>query len=427
MRARHILVIGTFLISLLLYIDRACISAAKGPIVETFFSGEGMTEEEQNKLFGWILSIFTLGYALGQTPSGVFADRYGPRRVLTVVIAAWSALTAVTGACWNYLSMLVTRFLFGVGEAGAFPGLARATFTWFPVKERGLVTGINFSASRLGGAAAFPLMVGLIETLGWRGAFYSLGGAGLVVAALWYWLFRDDPLDHAGVSEAEKAHIAEHRQKPVESAFGKLPFSQIVRSANMRRTMGQYFCSNFTFFFCLGWLFTHVKDTYGLTSGEAGWLAAMPLLGGAAGNWFSGWFVDRLYSKGHPVASRRLPAIIGFSLAAVSLLLSVHMDTAAGAVAFLTLAIFGADMTLSPSWSFCVDIGGSHAGAVSGTMNMAGNLGAFVTALAFPYLKAWFGSTMPFFYIGAALNILAVFFWLGMRPNQPLSAAEIKG
>ena len=97
-----------------------------------------------------------------------------------------------------------------------------------------------------------------------------------------------------------------------------------------------------------------------------------------------------------------------------------------GAVLFLTLAIFGADMTLSPSWSFCVDIGGSHAGAVSGTMNMAGNLGAFATTLAFPYLKAWFGSTVPFFYIGAGLNVLAVIFWLGMRPNEPLSAAATK-
>lgn len=420
MPARYLLVIGTFLISLLLYIDRACISAAKGPVVDAFFAG--MSEEDQNKLFGWILSIFTLGYALGQTPSGILADKYGPRRVLSVVIALWSVLTAVTGACWNYVSMLVTRFLFGVGEAGAFPGLARATFSWFPVSERGLVTGINFSASRLGGAAAFPLMVGLIEWLGWRGAFYSLGGVGVVVALLWFFLFRDDPLDHTGVSEREKAHIAAHRQQIAkgEDAASKLPFGTILRSGNMRATMAQYFCSNFTFFFCLGWLFTHVKDTYNLTSGEASWLAAMPLLGGAAGNWFSGWLVDRLYSRDRRVASRRLPAMIGFALAAVSLLLSVHMETAVGAVAFLTLAIFGADMTLSPSWSFCVDIGGRHAGAVSGTMNMAGNLGAFATTLAFPYLKSWFGSTLPFFYIGAALNFVAVFLWLRMRPDEPL-------
>ncbi len=420
MRARHILVIGTFLIALLLYIDRACISVAKGPIVETFFSGKD--KETQDKLFGWVLSIFTLGYALAQTPSGIMADRYGPRKVLAGVIAAWSVLTAMTGAAFNYVAMLVTRFLFGVGEAGAFPGLARATFSWFPVSERGLVTGINFSASRLGAAAALPLMVWLIEAVGWRGAFYTLGAIGVGFAILWYLLFRDDPVDHPLVGDAEKKHIAEHRQQVSAGAAEKLPFATVLRSPNMRRNMVQYFCSNFTFFFCLGWLYPHIKNTYGLSASEAGLLAALPLIGGAAGNWFSGWRVDRIYSQGKLVSSRRSTAIIGFSLAAVGLLISVHMESAIGAVAFLTLAVFGADMTLSPSWSFCVDVGGRHAGAVSGTMNMAGNIGSFCTALAFPYLKGWFGSTDRFFYIGAALNVLAIFMWLGMRPDQPLQA-----
>lgn len=319
--------------------------------------------------------------------------------------------------------MLVTRFLFGIGEAGAFPGLARASFSWCPVKERGLVTGINFSASRLDGAAAFPLMVGLIEWLGWRGAFFSLGGIGIGIgiALLWFVLFRDDPVNHPSVSDEEKDYIAANRQQSKADDAGKLPFRQIVGSGTMRCTMGQYFCSNFTFFFCLGWLFTHVKETYSLTAGEASWLAAMPLIGGAAGNWFSGWLVDRLYSKGKHIASRRLPAIVGFALAAIGLMASLHMDSAIGAVSFLTLAIFGADMTLSPSSSFCVDIGGRHAGAVSGTMNMAGNLGAFATTLAFSYLKSWFGSTQPFFYIGAGLNVIAMFLWLRMHPSRSLT------
>lgn len=420
MRARHILVIGTFLIALLLYIDRACISVAKGPIVEALFSGQD--KEAQDKLFGWILSIFTLGYALAQTPSGIMADRFGPRKVLAGVIAAWSVLTAMTGATFNYVSMLVTRFLFGMGEAGAFPGLARATYSWFPVRERGLVTGINFSASRLGAAAALPLMVWLIDAVGWRGAFFTLGAIGVVFAILWLLLFRDDPLEHPRVAEAEKRYIAEHRQRPPAGVARTLPFATLLRSPNMRRNMVQYFCSNFTFFFCLGWLYPHIKTTYGLSAGEAGFLAALPLVGGAAGNWYSGWLVDRIYSRGKLVASRRTTAVIGFSLAALGLLISVHMGTAIGAVAFLTLAVFGADMTLSPSWSFCVDVGGHHAGAVSGTMNMAGNIGSFCTALAFPYLKGWFGSTDPFFYIGAALNVLAIFMWLGMRPDQPLQA-----
>ena len=418
MRARHLLVIGTFLVALLLYIDRACISVAKGPIVDAFFPD--LPEDKQNKLFGWVLSIFTLGYAIAQTPSGILADRFGPRGVLAGVIGAWSVLTALTGAAWGYVSLLVTRFLFGMGEAGAFPGLARAILSWFPVKERGLVTGINFSASRLGGALALPLMVWLIEALGWRGAFFVLGGFGVAFALLWYLLFRDDPVDHPRVSREEKEYIAAHRQKISTDKEAKLPFLELIGSGRMWPTMLQYFCSNFTFFFCLGWLYPHIKETYNLSAGQAGFLAALPLLGGAVGNWFSGWLVDRIYSNGNHTASRRIPAVIGFALAAIGLLISVQMDSAIPAVLFLTLAIFGADMTLSPSWSFCVDIGGRHSGTVSGTMNMAGNVGAFCTALAFPYLKAWFDSTTPFFYIGAALNIIAILLWFTMRPDKPL-------
>lgn len=420
MRARHILVFGTFLVSLLLYIDRACISVAKEPVVDTFFAG--MDEEKQDYLFGWILSIFTLGYALAQTPSGIMADRYGPRRVLASVIAIWSLLTALTGAAFNYVSMLVTRFLFGMGEAGAFPALARSTFSWYPVKERGLVTGINFSASRIGGAAAIPLMAWLITEVGWRNSFFILGGIGVLFAIVWFALFRDDPVEHKWVSEEEKRFIAEHRQQPTKSAARKLPFTQIVRSPNMRKTMVQYFCSNFTFFFTLGWMFPYMKKTYELSTTHAAWLAAIPLLGGAAGNWFSGWLVDRIYRKGQHVRSRRVPALVGFSLAALGLLITVQMSNEVAAVAFLTLAIFGADMTLSPSWSFCVDIGDEHAGAVSGTMNMAGNFGSFCTALAFPYLEGWFGSNKPFFYIAAGLNVVAIIMWLQMRPDRPLKS-----
>lgn len=418
MKSRYILVMGTFLIALLLYIDRACISVAKGPIIEAFLPN--MPEEEQDKLFGWVLSLFTLGYAFAQTPSGILADRFGARKVLAGVVGAWSILTALTGAAWNYVSLLIVRFLFGMGEAGAFPGLAKAVLMWFPVKERGLVTGINFSASRLGGAAALPLMVWLIESLGWRGAFFSLGGIGVFIAVLWYMLFRDDPVDHAMVPDAEKQEIADNRQKISGEDKPNIQFSQLMKSSRMWMTMIQYFCSNFTFFFCLGWLYPHVKETYNLTSSEAGILSALPLLGGAAGNWFSGWLVDKIYSKGHLVHSRRVPAIIGFILAAAGLAISVHMDSAAGAITFLTLAVFGADMTLSPSWSFCVDVGGKDAGAVSGTMNMAGNVGSFCTALAFPYLNAWFDSTVPFFYIGASLNAIAVIIWFRMRPDQPI-------
>lgn len=410
--ARYFMVAGTFLLALLLYVDRICISVAKDPV-----SRELQLSDTQ---MGWVLSAFALGYALFQTPAGILNDRFGPRSILTIVVSFWSLFTALTGAVLTFVSLLVVRLLFGAGEAGAFPGMARAVYSWIPLAERGIVTGINFSGSRLGAAFALPLVAWMIDALGWRSSFFILGLIGFAWAFLWYLSFRDDPLEHPLVPEEEKEYIAKSRQEVKDEEKTKLDLGIMFRSRNMWLAMIQYFCSNFTFFFALTWLFPHLKNEYNLEAIEAGFYSSAPLIFGAIGNWFSGWWVDMIYKNGKWNLSRQLPAIVGFALAAIGLIASVYMHNVVGAIIFLSMAIFGADMTLPSSWSFCVDIGRNNSGAVSGTMNMAGNIGSFITALAFPYLSAWTGSVTPFFFLGAGLNILAMLIWLQMRPDRPL-------
>lgn len=418
MQKRYLLIVNTFILSLILYIDRVCISTAKSPIAESL----NLTDKQM----GWVLSIFALGYALFQTPAGYIADRFGPRKVLALIVTLWSIFTSFTGAVWNYLSLLVVRFLFGAGEAGAFPGISRAVYSWVPLKERGVVNGINFSGSRLGAAFALPLVAWLITAFGWRMSFVILGLIGFIWAAWWYFWFRDLPEDHPGISENEKNYIIQYRQedggKKAENQISQITARKLFGSGNLWLAMLQYFASNFTFFFCLTWLLPHLKTQYELDLINAGFYAAVPLIFGAFGNWLSGWLVDRIYRSGKWTLSRRLPAIIGFLLAAAGLAGSMYMDSVEGAVFFLSVAIFGADMTLSPSWAFCIDIGKRNAGTVSGTMNMAGNIGSFVTALAFPYLQAWTGSVVPFFVAGAILNVLAIFLWMAMRPEKSIIA-----
>lgn len=408
---RYFMVVGTFLLALLLYVDRICISVAKEPISEAM----GLSDKQM----GWVLAAFSLGYAFFQTPSGILADRFGPRKILAAIVSIWSLFTALTGLAFNFISLLIVRFLFGAGEAGAFPGMSRAIYSWIPLKERGIVTGINFSGSRLGAAFALPAVAWMIDAFGWRSTFYSLGAIGIFWALAWYFLFRDNPEEHRGISSAEKEFILSTRQERETSVSKeKIDFGSFLKSKNMWLAMGQYFCSNFTFFFALTWLFPHIKSEYGLTTVEAGFYTALPLVFGAFGNWFSGWLIDKIFKKGQWNRSRIFPAALGFLLAAIGLLGSIYMDNAIGAIVFLSLAIFGADMTLPPSWAFCVDIGKKHAGAVSGTMNMAGNIGAFITALLFPYLLAWTGTTTLFFIVGAVLNILAIALWFQMKPEQ---------
>lgn len=415
---RYRLIGLTFALSMLLYVDRVAISTARGPITSEL----GLSDTQ----FGWVLSAFALGYALFQTPGGLLADRYGARLALTSVVGLWSVFTALTGLARGYVPLLLYRFLFGAGEAGAYPTCAKAFYNWLPVEERGLAQGINFSGARLGAAFALPAVAWLVDAAGWRVSFYLLGGIGILYAAAWWWWFRDLPEEHTSVSPAERTLIAERRGAvSTEAAASQLRLPALFGSANVWIAMGQYFASNFTFFFCLTWLFPYLQRTYSLQAMQAGLLSSAPLIGGAFGNWIGGFVVDLLYRQGRWRLSRQLPAIVGFALAAAGLLGSLVVDGMYAKVLLLAIAVFGADMTLPPSWAFCIDIGRNHAGVVSGTMNMAGNVGSFVTSLAFPYLLVWTGSPSPFFVVGAALNAGAALLWIGARPDRPVVAARI--
>jgi ACS family glucarate transporter-like MFS transporter len=261
----------------------------------------------------------------------------------------------------------------------------------------------------------------MIAGIGWRQSFVVLMLVGFAWAGVWWWWFRDEPSEHSGVSAEEKQHILQTRQQ-AEGGGPPEPLrpAMLLGSGNLWLMMIQYFGSNFTFFFSLTWLYPYVKSRYGLNAVDAGLYAMVPLLAGALGNVLSGGVVDRLFHMGYRVASRRLPAIIGFSLAALGMVSSVEQSTPVGAVFWLSIAILGADMTLSPSWSFCIDIGGRHAGAVSGTMNMAGNLGSAITALAFAYLPESERGNVAFFYTAAGLSVLAIFCWLLTRPDRKI-------
>lgn len=421
MPKRFLLILGAFIVSVLMWVDRACISAAKADIAADM--------DFSDRQMGWVMSAFALGYALFQVPSGKLADRFGPRIVMAVVCVVWSIFTALTGVVRGLAALIGLRFLFGIGEAGGYPTIARAFTSWLPINERGIANSISFSGGRLGAALAMPGVVWLIGVLGgWQQTFWFFGAMGILFAVAWFVLFRNSPETHPAVSEQERDYIITNRQrKPANSATAvevadetPIRFSEMLRSPNMLMLMVQYVAHNFTFFFTVTWFFPYLKESYSLTPEQTGWYAAIPLLCGVAGNWLAGFTVDRLYSVGKWRLSRRLPAAIGFILSAVGMSLCVNMTSPGAAVACMCVAIFGADMILSPSWSTCMDIGGQSAGAVSGAMNMVGNLGAFTTALAFPYLKEFLGSHEPFFYLAAGLNIVAIFMWFRICPDRSI-------
>ena len=390
---RYLVVGALFVLSLITYIDRAAISTAKGPMASEL----ALTDAQM----GLVFSAFALGYAAAQVPSGWFADRIGPRRALAIVVILWSLLTALTGAMTRLGALLGVRFLFGVAEAGAFPGSARVFYNWLPAGERGIANGILFSGALLGGAVAFPFYTWLLDTYGWRGAFYILGIPGIVWAICWLWWFRDHPRERI-------AHEA-------ATAGPERSLGTILRSRGMLLAMVQYFAGNFTFYICISWMHPYLVDQFGLTANQAARYAMVPLLCGASSNWVAGLMVDALYKSRLRAWSRRLPGMGGFVLATAGVLWVSAARDPFSAIAGFAVATFGVEMTISPSWAFCLDIGGQHSGTVSATMNMAGNFGGFVSTNAFPWLRQLTGSPAAYFQAAALLNLLAIVCWSSMR------------
>jgi ACS family glucarate transporter-like MFS transporter len=427
---RHVLVFILFLHTVNTYMDRVCISAAKSEMQNDL----GMSDQTMGYVFG----IFAIGYALFQVPSGWLCDRFGPRRALALVVIVWSVFTALTGAVTSAFMLLVVRFLFGVGEAGAYPGATRALYRWVPATERGIAQGVFHSGARIGTAICLFAMPALIGLIGWRWMFVANGVFGLVWAAAWWLWFRDNPRQHSHTNDAECSYIEDGLEDDFSSDSNAgtdqkettpIPFIQIVTSANMLLAMFQYIASNITAFVAFSWLLPYMEDRWGP---QARSYAALPPLFGAASLCLSGALVTYLYKRGFPVASRRVPAMIGFALGALGLLLCTQLENDQPLVFALTfgIAIFGVEMVISPSWSFCMDIGGERSGAVSGSMNMLGNLGAAASAMLFPYFVAnvtipgiapTTGTANSFFVFAATMNLLAMVAWMFMNPRRKVT------
>ncbi len=389
-------------LAFLTIVDRVCISAAKTDISADLGINDAV--------FGWVFGVFAAGYTLMMVPSGWLADRYGPRKTLAVSVLLWSVLTAATGWVRGTTILLIVRFLFGLAEAGAFPGAARAIATWLPVQERGLAMGLLNTGSRLGAAFGLWGMSLCILRFGWRSSFLLLGVAGAVWSLLWYLWFRDRP----------RSKLVDSAPVPPQAADRNL-----LRSRSVYLILFQYFASQFTFFICFTWLLPYLKTRYQLSGGEAGLYASIPLYVGALANWMSGTVVDRLYRTGRPSLSRKLPAMCGFGLASVALLGAAWVNSADGFILFFSVATFGVDLTLSPSWTACADVGGRHTGTLSGAMNMMGSIGGLVSSVSFPLLFGITGDIKLYFYLAVILNLAGMASW-GLALSDSNPAIEVK-
>lgn len=390
------------LMYLITYLDRVNISTA-APVISKEFGFDKVT-------MGLIFSAFVWSYAAFQVPGGWLGDRFGPRKVLAAIVSYWSVMTMLTAACFNSISFIVVRFLFGGGEAGAFPSATRGMQQWYPRQERGLAQGLSHSASRVGAAIAPPIVVGIMTALSWQWVFYICGLVGLVWSVLWYLTYRNQPSEHPLVNRAEIEYIREGRTAPDERR-PQVPWRVLLRSPNMWAIMWAYFTYVYCLWIFLSWLPSYLYDYRHFTLIKVGFFASLPLWGGVIGDTVGGLAVDWLLKKtGNNKLAHRAVAITGMLGCAVFIVPAAVTADPYTAVYCLTAALFFLECTIGPSWAVPMHVGGKYSGTVSGMMNMAGNIGGALSPTVFGILVQ-LGSWVAPFIVAAGLLVLGSAVW----------------
>ncbi len=411
-RTRNFVIVFSVALAIITYIDRVCISQAMLNIQQDL----GLEKTQQ----GAILSAFALSYALFEIPGGFLGDWLGPRKVLMRIVIWWSFFTAATGWAWNYLSMVVTRFLFGAGEAGCFPNVTKAFTMWLPPPERVRAQGILWMSARWGGAFTPLLVYQVLQIMSWRRAFELFGGLGVIWAIVFFWWFRDDPKDHPKVNKAELDLI--QSGGVITAGHAHIPWGMFLRSKQVWLLCGQYFCLAYGWYFYITWLPTYLKEGRGVTLATGAALSILPLFLGGVGSFVCGSLYPAVNRwTGDVGKSRRLMAYLGFTGATGFLLLSTIIADPLFAMISMGMASFSNDLVMPGSWGACMDVGGKYAGTLSGTMNMMGNLGGAVSPAVIGWLLKETGNNWNLaFYVSSAVYFAGIFFWLALDPVTPL-------
>ena len=412
MRYRHRVSGLLVLLFAITYIDRVCISVA-GPRMQADLNIDPVG-------WGWVTAMFTLSYCIFEIPTGALGDRIGPRRVLARVVLWWSAFTAMTGLVSNYYLLLVTRFLFGAGEAGAFPNASIVVSRWYPATQRASMSGVLLMASQIGGGIAPLLVVPIQIRYGWRASFFVFGAVGVIWAIVWYSWFRDSPAEKPGVSQAELEETASlspasHQGFPWRIALG---------SESVLALMGTAFCYVYVYSFFQTWFHTFLVKGRGFTEGSL-MLSALPYVVAACANLAGGAASDALVRRLGLKWGRRSLGIIGLGTACLFTIAAMVTEQQLLTVILLSLVYGGITFQQSGVFGVCLDIGRKHAGSTVGLMNTSAQVGALIASVAYGYIVEHFQSYDAPFVPMAALLFVGTLLWFRIDASQELSAKPV--
>ena len=395
------------------YLDRICISMAAPSIRRDLHLDEVQ--------MGYVFSAFTLAYGLFEMPTGAWGDRAGTRSVLTRIVIWWSAFTMATATAWNYASLLSMRFLFGIGEAGAWPNAGRTMARWFPLRERATAQGIFFMGAHLAGGLTPELVRRLLLFMDWRAVFVSFGFVGLAWAGAWFRWFRNEPEEHPETNAEERAWIAEGRSAAASKHFDWSFAGRMFTYGNMLLLCLMYSTQTFGFYFCLTWLPQYLEKERGFSGAALGWLSGLPLLMCCVADLFGGLTVDRAIKSWGVRWGRGAVCAISFAVGSAAMFIGISTADPWLSAFAIGVASAATAFPLGACWSACTQLGGSYAGLSGGMMNTAGQVGGFLSPIMIGYARQYWGKDWTVcLYTIAGLFALGAFCWLFIDVQRPL-------
>jgi ACS family glucarate transporter-like MFS transporter len=416
---RWLLIFWLFVLSAVAYLDRVNISVAGSSIANSY----GLS----NIQLGWIFSSFLIGYALFQTVGGYLAQRFGPRRVLAGGVFWWGLFTAVTASIPASIGgalflLMAVRFLLGAGEAVVYPASNQFIAQWVPKQERGIANGWIFAGVGVGAGFAPPLVTYVILRQGWRTSFWVCAIIGFVAGTVWYTLARDSPVEHPRVSRTELESIQAHLASAQTQPTLRIDWKAILGSKEVLAVTASYFCYGYVAWIYFSWFYIYLAQARRLNLKASALYAMLPFIAMALCCLLGGALNDRLSKRYGLRVGRSVLACL--SILGAGAFLAFGSEVSSARLASLVLAGGAGALYLSQSsfWSVTVDIAGTHAGPVSGFMNMANQIGGAVTSSLTPIIAKHFGWTASFL-VAATLCVCGALAWLLVDPERQLVEA----
>ncbi len=408
------------LISIITYVDRVNISVTARQMMPAM----GLTQVQM----GYVFSAFVLGYALFQIPGGWLGDRWGTRLVLTGAIIWWSFFTALTAvaatlptAQWLGVlgSLILIRFLIGMGEAAALPNFNRSVANWFPLNERGLGMGISIGGIGIGSALTPPIVAWMMVNYGWQSAFYAAGLVGIAIALLWAWYARDRPEQHRGVNAAELAVITGTSSPAPTTPSEPVPWSAFLRTPTIWWIVLSYTCLGYVAYVYMSWFYLYLVNERGFNVLRGAFFASGPFLAIMVLCPLGGWVTDRLAASWGVNRGRSRVGCAGMLLSGTCIVSGAQIGEPYIAIALLSLGAGFLYFTVGAFWAGTIDLAPRHAGTLSGIMNTGANVGGTISPTLTPWLAEQFGWNVSLGF-AAAVAATGGLLWLLVRPGDGL-------